>query len=480
MRRRTSRVGRSFRCIRTVVIAWLLIVLISPWILWSNLAPPNNENHPHHLLQHPKNPLESTYKSSPYNKKSSADNRNSCDDLFGRHQIVEILNGTCLEHKVLKWVSCQIGNIRIDPTLIQGSLGGEPIQEVLNRPEEEETLSFTKGSLMVHSPIPSRLTESADLLLTRFLNAAVVQENVTHMNSVGGSSISSSTLLVRRGNYANPCMVLLTMYNVYIVLEYFAIQESASTIIWLDGHAQGDLDPVWQHLFQTQPVHIKELPANNKPLENAIVVNTMSAIGDEGLGWYGWKDDPSLPNATTTCLHNSTLVDFRDFVLDRYGMTWQRQTTETARPVLTFLVRKDYMAHPRSNGQTDRTLVNVQDDVAHLQSQYPSHTIQVVSFEGLPFDQQLAYITQTDVFVAVHGAGNIHVLFLPGGATFVEYFPKGFFQRRRFRYLAECLNVAYIAKRAWIDQSSINHKIRVRLRPKTPFEQANDSVSSLV
>ena len=29
------------------------------------------------------------------------------------------------------------------------------------------------------------------------------------------------TLLVRRGNYANPCMALLTMYNVYIVLEYY-------------------------------------------------------------------------------------------------------------------------------------------------------------------------------------------------------------------------------------------------------------------
>jgi len=149
--------------------------------------------------------------------------------------------------------------------------------------------------------------------------------------------------------------------------------------------------------------------------------------------------------------------------------------------VLTLLVRKDYRAHPRSSGQTDRTLANMEADKAYLQTLYPFHVIQVVAFEGMPFSQQLKYIISSDILVAVHGAGNIHVLFLPDNGIFVEYIPKAFRQRRRFRYLAECLNVTYISKPAWMAArkrrepsktgSASTELIQVRLRPLTSSEQ---------
>jgi hypothetical protein len=70
-------------------------------------------------------------------------------------------------------------------------------------------------------------------------------------------------------------------------------EEGVPQILWLDGHAHGDLDAVWQHLFQTTPIRVKQYQNNNNNqqqqqlVENVIVVNTMSAIGDEGYGRIG-------------------------------------------------------------------------------------------------------------------------------------------------------------------------------------------------
>lgn len=571
---------------------WILAVLLSPWILVGRLHHTLYEGHLYRGGSNEIPPVVATTAGGSGNNMVRHGNGMqltlaSCQDLFGSHQIVR--NGACLQHQLLQWLSCEISNgkdnhqrrqgvVRINPSFIQGSVGGETIDDVLFRPEEEEQLRFLKGSLLLYNnaTIPPRLVNSVDVHMRRFLQSAVtvgteasdsessiLSHKASRVDSAGEGFPSLNrhhdedaiTLLVRRGNYANPCMAVLTIYNVYIVLEHYydyfskrsmetsGRRPSSLNIIWLDGHAHGDLDPVWYRLFQTQPLHIKQLlmPSSLRSFRRAnintnsqfdqdihrrdegvmlsghvMVVNTMSAIGDEGLGIYQWgggdysttdeRKHLLLPNAQVngnrSCWKNSTLVFFRDFVLEQYGLN---RTTTTERDeslsssspnpkILTLLVRQDYRAHPRSTGETDRTLANVSADATYLQTLYPSHSVQIVSFEGMPFVQQLQTIISTDVLVAVHGAGNIHVLFLPDHATLVEYIPKSFSNRRRFRFLAECLNVTYIAKRAWIEgrrrtppllqQSTMppqvsGHErggkelIQVRLRLQTAWEQEN-------
>jgi glycoprotein 2-beta-D-xylosyltransferase len=418
----------------------------------------------------------------------------SCNEIFGEHQLVR--NGTCLHHHLLQWRACEIsGPVWINVSRIEGSRGGEPVEQVLGRPEAEEQLRFPMGSLLVSeasSFVPSGFVDTVDAHMKRFLQSAIVADAGSSPLLVDSPS-TGITLLVRRGNYANPCMAILTLYNVYIVLghyyDYFRDPSPELTILWLDGHALGDLDPVWHELFGTKPQHLKELGLSlggqglnsiaDDTLSGAVValsthvflVNTMSAIGDEGLGFYNWNTQQA-DNAE--CLKNSTLLHFRDFVLERYQL--QRATIHSRK--VTILARQNYRAHPRSSGLTDRTLADVQADTAHVRSMYPDHTVSVVSFEGMPFRQQLEYMVSTDVFVAVHGAGNIHVLFLPDHATLVEYVPKPFRQRKRFRYLAECLNLTYVSKPAWVEGTQHSSSIRsghealrnkaliqVRLRP---------------
>lgn len=395
------------------------------------------------------------------------DYQKSCSDLFGSHQLQRFHNGTCLRHSLLNWASCNIGSISIDTSKIYGSVGGEPLNTVMNRSAEIEFLNFTKGSLLTQRPVFDQLkTLTLDPVMTNFLNSAVTSsDHKDRKKMIDDDRRANVTLLVRRPVYANPCHALISMYNVYLVTQYFSAVERLTLdhIYWLDGHAKQELDDIWDRLFQTTPIHIKQIEANHDHFQNAILVNTASAIGDEGFGLYGWDEDRSLPKEKPC--ENSTLDSFRNFVLKQYGISTKAPDEGEKSCNLTLLVRKNYVAHPRSNGRTDRTLANVRDDIAYLQSEYVNCKVTPVSFEEMEFQEQLKIISQSDVFVAVHGAGNIHVLFLPKHALFVEYFPRGFLRRRRFQYLAECLGISYLSKKAWIVTTSSDKKITVRLKP---------------
>jgi hypothetical protein len=56
--------------------------------------------------------------------------------------------------------------------------------------------------------------------------------------------------------------------------------------------------------------------------------------------------------------------------------------------------------------------VNATNDIKYIHLEYPSYDVMMVSFEGMPFWEQLSNVTQSDIFLLVHGAGSIHALFL--------------------------------------------------------------------
>lgn len=387
----------------------------------------------------------------------------SCDDLFGVKSLRKTHQGKCLEHSLLKWSSCSIGSIVIDTSKIGGSLGGESIQSVLNRKVEDEFLNFSTGAVQLQRPVSEDVPrEVVDPVIKSFLNSSILAAQ-TASEDISTNS-HSTTLLIRRGGYANPCLAIISMYNTFVV-QRFLLNKAAAQIVWLDGHARNDnMDAVWEQLFQTKPMHIKRLSDSESKLDDAVLVNTVSAMGDEGLGVYGWERDTSGRSDVELC-KNSTLAMFRDFVLKRYDIRPRTKEEGDTSCRLTLLARKHHMSHPRSTGRTDRVLANVTDDIDYIQSEYPECEATAVSFEDITFRQQLEIVSQSDVFVSVHGAGNIHVMFLPSHGKLVEFFPKGFTRRLRFQYLAECLGVSYEARKAKIVERFADNKISVRLRP---------------
>jgi hypothetical protein len=373
---------------------------------------------------------------------------NQCDALFSMESVLPVDNTACVAHYYIGWLSCRIGNLIVNTSNIEGSIGGEDIQSVLGRHEDEEMLDFKPGAFTAELHVPKYALTKMNVMMQSML-ASITYGNATQQSSIPAAP--GPTLLLKRGDYSNPSMTVATMYSTFLVMKKF--NATSARIVWLDGHARSNLDSVWTFLFGNDIHHVKELKPN-EVLNDVIVVNTMTAFGDEAMKKYNKRSN--------ACSPDSSLHQFRDFVLDRYGVT--RSTSDNKK--ITLLIRKDYVGHPRSNGVTDRKLANQTDDIAFIQSSFPEYTVEVVSFEDMPFALQLEQIANTDILMAVHGAGNINAIFLPDHAEFQEFFPPKFGQRQRqrFQYLSQSIGIKYVRRTAYIVHE-FDQKITVRLRP---------------
>ena len=110
---------------------------------------------------------------------------------------------------------------------------------------------------------------------------------------------------------------------------------------------------------------------------------------------------------------------------------------------------------------------DVKETVDALRVKYPDHEMRAVSFEGMPFREQLKVIRETDLLIAVHGAGNVHVLFLPFDAKFIEFYPKGFSNRVRFQFIANALGIYRRSIRGGIHRK-VNSIIEMTLAKDIP------------
>ena len=380
----------------------------------------------------------------------------NCDALFSFKSILSVPETECISHSTLGWNSCNFGNVTVHTSEIVGPVGGEPIEKTDSRREDDELLRFEPGAFVTtHLASLDHMIRTNNGTELNHVVTSFLWMNLSHVpvpttgNSERMMFRKGPTLLVKRGDYANPCMAFASIYNCFVVMRKYNLH--SPRIVWLDGRAEGKLDLLWRTIFK-DAVHVKEL-RSGELLQDTILVNTQSAFGDEGI---------KLSRVGQACSRNTSLHQFRDFFLQKFGITRSNEKGNR----LTLLVRKHYKAHPRSDGMTDRTIYNITDDVEYIQSLYPSLTVQVKSFEEIPFDDQLRIIASTDVLVAVHGAGNIHAIFLPDHARFIEYFPDGFTDRMRFAYLSQSLGMQYFSKKAFTVRSYSGNKISVQLRPK--------------
>jgi len=365
---------------------------------------------------------------------------NSCDRLYSFRHIVNTDNRKCIQHNSLHWKACEVSPLQVDISRIDGPVGNETIESVKGRTEQKELLFYHLGAFQMETKVPHGM----DSTWSRIIESTRYQALTLKEDSV-------PTVFLQRPTYANPCFWTAALYNVYVTLHQFELlNESALRIVWMDGHAWNPLDSVWKHLFRaTEVLHIKQLDPRmryNRPY----FVHTESTFHDPGLRKHHNQD---------ACKPDSSLHQFRDFVLERHGLSLKQTDTKQ----LTLLQRSDHSAHPRSDGVTDRKIHDIDKAQELLAEQYPGYTITTVSFEDMPYREQLAVISQTDVLVTVHGAGNVHVIFLPSHATLVEYYPPGFSGRVRFKYLAECMGLRHVQKHARIASKLPEQKITVHL-----------------
>jgi glycoprotein 2-beta-D-xylosyltransferase len=204
------------------------------------------------------------------------------------------------------------------------------------------------------------------------------------------------------------------LYTVYLLCRFFQRDPKSVRILFIDAHPKGNLDILWSRLFHsyTRLGHLKNI----------------SSLFYKELIWSQPQSQSEIDLDRNRRVAPSFFFDFREHVLKQFNINYQMNQKLNCQSFnIFFLVRHDYVAHPRNpTGQIPRKLTNekqILDELKMKFSNYPNVNFTSNHFEGLSIEEQLNTIIRTDLFVGVHGAGLTHVLFLKSNRTLIELVP---------------------------------------------------------
>lgn len=239
------------------------------------------------------------------------------------------------------------------------------------------------------------------------------------MKSVGENALADSkitalekltlrkrlVIAVQRYEYANFYHTMTDWYNVFLVAKLLNISIDDVSTLLFGSNLNSALDPVWETLFDnivysdeiSEPITIPKMVWNILGYESPI--NHLSR--------------QTLPYVT----------EFKDFFYNRYDVTL-RKKLDCDKLSFVFLLRRDYQSHPgNKEGKVSRKIKNENELIDTVKMDYPNALVKGVQFDQLSFKQQLEIVSATDILIAMHGAGLAHVLFLPGHAGVLEFYP---------------------------------------------------------
>jgi glycosyltransferase involved in cell wall biosynthesis len=344
--------------------------------------------------------------------------------LFGFHSYVksaEVLGDVSLfEHMAVRSQIVALRDCGIDRTRVKMRAGGGelPLQPF---PEEQEFAIFQPGALQVRDLggfDPQRLGGYQQ----HFLSSAEKGRDLRE----GGEELVM-TFVVERQEYVNLYHTLIELFNAYVAIQLLA-RAGPFNLLLLDGHCRGPLDSLWSDILKPRRLYrLHDYPREVTRFRNLVLVPGGYASPLYGTG----RVEPSR--------FGDFLSDFVETVLGAYGIKDRPMPDR----VLTFVDRRDYKPHPRSDGIVCRKVDDLGMTIDVLRRLYPHHRIDVRGFENLPFGQQLQIARESAVLCGVHGAALAHVLFMRPQSELVEFRPREYRRNEIFENLARLRGVRY-------------------------------------
>lgn len=317
------------------------------------------------------------------------------------------------EHTLI--VYCQVKDLRVDVSKIEClHNGGENLRTVvMGRPEEEEYFKYSKGAFLTPTPLnlPKKLHNGKMHYLKDVINAITVETQPC------AETRPSLTLFITRYEYVNLFHSMTDFFNAFVMLPKGKPQ---TNVVFLDAHAKGNLDSVWERLFGKY-TFAKRLPKGGVCFENAMFVPP----GYSSLLWnvnnLDYEPCPQL------------LTDFESFVLEAY----QLQDVKMIPGRIVIIDRVAYVSHPRSKpidtGSPSRYIDNFETLKNQLNKMNGTGIqAEVVRLEEMDFGQQIKTIRQAQILIGNHGAGLSHTLFLDNGAHLIEFRKGGLDMFKKF------------------------------------------------
>ncbi|XP_022716806.1 beta-(1,2)-xylosyltransferase isoform X2 [Durio zibethinus] len=201
----------------------------------------------------------------------------SCEAYFGNGftRVADILSAKAAVRSGSSWFRCHYsgtlrssicegGKVRMDPEKIKMSRGGEKLEDVIGRKEEEELPEFEDGAFEVQGEGGAMLKKKklvGEEFLDEFLPVGNVfrhtmRELIRSVVVVGENDftcqewVEEPTLLVTRYEYANLFHTETDWYSAYVSSRVTGLPNRPH-LVFVDGHCETQLEETWKALFSS-------------------------------------------------------------------------------------------------------------------------------------------------------------------------------------------------------------------------------------
>ncbi|CAO2835689.1 unnamed protein product [Amaranthus hypochondriacus] len=358
---------------------------------------------------------------------------------------------------------CEGGRVLMDPTKIRMSTGGERIEEVIGRSDDDELPSFEKGSFRLRrkgvkkkhafsKEFLDKIVHQGQILKHTmkdlFQSMDVVDDNQDDFNC--SQWVEEPTLLLTRFEYANVFHSYTDWYSAYVSSKVTGLP-TRPNVIFVDGHSKTQLEDTWEALFSsirfaknfTDPVCFRHVVFVPLGYETAWFKGLNQHIDCRGASARTLWANPDDRKTARLSEFGEMIKAAFDFPVDT-----PRKPKSSEYNVL-FVRRENYLAHPRHGGEVESRLSNEQevfDSLKSWASNYSQCNINLVNglFGHMPMREQIRAVEDASVIIGAHGAGLTHVVSALPESVILEIISSQF-QRPHFQLISQWKGLEYHA-----------------------------------
>ncbi|KAK9057206.1 hypothetical protein SSX86_024573 [Deinandra increscens subsp. villosa] len=339
----------------------------------------------------------------------------------------------CFYSETLRSSICEGGSLRMHPEKIKMSIGGEVLESVIGRSEEEELPEFEFGAFDLEVGRNSK-SGGKKLADERFLNEYLQKEAISRhtmrdlvdsVQLIGANEFECSewveepTLLITRFEYANLFHTITDWYSAYVSSRVTGLPNRPQ-LVFIDGHCMTQLEETWKAVFSglryaknfSGPVCFRHAILSPLGYETAMFRGLSETIDCDGASAHDLWQKPD--NKKT-----ARISEFGEMIRSAFSLPLHQQhhssKSGSRNHNVLFVRREDYLAHPRHAGKVQSRLSNEQEVFDALKSWSSNHTECKISlinglFGHMPMKEQVRAIQDASVIVGAHGAGLTHIV----------------------------------------------------------------------
>lgn len=336
----------------------------------------------------------------------------------------------CQINEDTRMVFCNFDHLRIDVSKINMvAQGGEDLDTmgVMGRTENDEFPTYQNAAFLTrtkpHFEVPAEFRSHKTLYyLDGVLNALryPTAKNKGRLDQTCHHTYPGTTLFITRYEYVNLYHTLTDWWNAFFVLPRQTHNSNNSNsvkdivkpdrVVFLDGHAKGLLDPVWEKLFGEYH-YIKHMGGGGNGSDGICFERALFVPpGYKSHLYHDFRGGKRCP-------HKGMARSFSDYVLHSYDlMSSSSSGSSVIQGNVVIIDRQPFVAHPRSD-PTNLSRRFVSSELRTLQTRLMDdvqgvHSVNLVRLETLSFGEQLKLLRNTQFLIGIHGAALSHLIFM--------------------------------------------------------------------